>query len=37
MYVIVNMIHFEIITGMGRRVKENGGGGEFSYYMVDIL
>jgi hypothetical protein len=37
MYVNEKMIPVETILGMGRGVKDNGGGGEFKYDIFDIL
>jgi hypothetical protein len=38
MYVNGKMRHVEIIPGLGRRgTKENDGGGEFKYDILDIL
>jgi hypothetical protein len=38
MYVNAKVIPVETIPGMGeRRIKENGGGGEFKYDIFDML
>jgi hypothetical protein len=38
MYVNAEVIPVETIPGMGeRRIKENGGGGEFKYDIFDML
>jgi hypothetical protein len=37
MYVNSKIISIEIIPGMGRDIKENGGGGKFKYDTFDIL
>jgi hypothetical protein len=37
MYVNGKMVSAEIIPGIGEGLKENDGGGEFKYYIFDIL
>jgi hypothetical protein len=37
MYVNGKMRSVEAIPGMGQRIKENDGGGEFNYDIFEIL